>query len=809
MEMDYSKYLNKPFFVGSFDWKGPTVNPRYSTIKRIQIPEDVYKYNKFLAAPFKQSCYFRARARAHLQVSGTVNHGGVAIAYAQPSHAPSMVSTMHANTALASPHVFLYPNQANPVTLELPFFINTVAKPTAEPGTLLVNGDFDPTPAVESFCQLEIGVLSPLVFSTGAKDTVAITVHIEFLDMEFYVPCLVEPTYTKLQTQSFSGAATRAIDGVFSLGKKFTADIFDAGRGAIRRYTGLHNPNIAAPTSKGYVQSRNNPNVVDTAVAYDKLDPFSDHQRLSDQYYFKTTVDEMDVQHILSKPQLIGRFTVKDDSATGKFLFSRPIHPFQELGTSFSSLQAKLSMLSLAWSGDMEIIIQSSMTNFQFVKLLVVKDYSKTFKRDEYPDMASQTALPSDTLEFAGGGCTQVVSLPFQSQFAQLPITTNWDNTAFQHGVYRIYLMQPMVVSNNAPTTAEFLVYLRCKPNFKVYGYAPRHFLEPTVTRLDTQSGEIDVLTTQDPLLNDKEETKQVRDVDMRPIVSVRDWARRLCPVGTLYLDPQPETDGVFAARIDLADVLGTSSNYSDLELEPAGTLHPLRVLRKLFNGMRGGLKFKLRAYGVASIQATYVPPIPGVHVPVGKEAQWAACVPWETDADEAAGLFAPITGWNNVNPGVRFPLPQIEGPNYHSPNGGQSVAQGEALFSTHILEGEIPYMSALDFVGSPGVVSPSDPNHPRYVDSLGYLIVTWKPQYRVDLSSIEQRVTPSVAVCDVFMGLDDTARLGMQVYSSPISFFHYSPSASIVDPFRTLDDVGRPIDPSVTAPAIWYQFTV
>lgn len=814
LEMDYSKYLNKPFFIGEHTWD--TTQTYGTSISNLQIPESIFLYNDFLAAPFRQSCYYRARVKLYLQAAGTVNHSGMVVAYAQPLGSPTMAGGFTFNSALVCPHTFIFANQSNPVEVEVPFFNNFAYKAVGEADTLQFSRENTTAPQMESFSQVTLSVVNPLFAGASGSTSISISVHAEFMDMEFFVPKAVNPTW--FQVQTLSESATNAIDGIFSVGRKFTMDFFDAARSVVRSYTGLHNPNQAAPVEKVYTQQRNNPNVVDCKVLYDKLDPYVDYSRFSDHPYFKTQTDEMDMGYLLSKPQHIGTFTVSTLDTSGTLLFSRPMYPIMEPGPNFSAIQSLFALLSLGWRGDIELHVQSVMNNFQYCKILVAKDYSKVLKTNHYPNMASQTALPTDTLEFAGGGVIRTVEVPFQSQASQLPISTDWTLDAFSHGIIRFYLAQPLVVSNNAPTTATFNVYIKCKPNFRFVGYSTRNFSDqhpqqppPATIRMEVQSGsgEIDVVADQATLELPKKEPQISNDNDMRPIYNVRDYVRRLCHVGSIVLDPFSATNSSYSVKIDVASLLGVYNPFSDYKSKPFNALNPFQLIRKMYLGYRGGIKFKFRVRGVASCQLYYVPPLPFVEQGLGKEHQWGAMTPWLPVVNNEIGFDMPMLELGEVNQILKFPLPIVETPNMTVATSITRNAYDAIPGSTHILEGEIPYMNVADFVGSANVISDGgDTSYPRYADSLGYLVLSYAPMTYTN-DTTDPVTEYADGYLDMFVGADDSARLGMQVFSPVVRLQNDPDSAGhTFQPYTPYHGTTLSAHPAYTCPACWFTKT-
>jgi hypothetical protein len=187
-------------------------------------------------------------------------HSGCLIATALPVGGDNMWvapnSLLNMNQYLVAPHVFLSANEATPVMLEVPFYVNSKLAPIAINNTTVVPG-----PAGGDTADVIIAVVNPMGVPTGGTNSLTISAHFIFNDLEFYVPH-VDPVW---QVQSFvaegfvestKGFITNVFDRVTS-GVKTTVsdaydlisstkvqafDLIDSGRAWIRGLTGLHNP---------------------------------------------------------------------------------------------------------------------------------------------------------------------------------------------------------------------------------------------------------------------------------------------------------------------------------------------------------------------------------------------------------------------------------------------------------------------------------------------------------------------------------------------------------------------------------------
>nr|UZT54510.1 MAG: capsid protein [flactilig virus 9] len=268
------------------------------------------------------------------------------------------------------------------------------------------------------------------------------------------------------------------IGNAVSLGKKVTGDLLDRAGSAFRQWTGLHNANEAIINERIINTDVNFANVVDTKQYFEKLDPHANSNRIVTEPIFGTTTDEMDVTHITSKDQFLGSFSVASTDDMGKRLWNKPISPFQGgLGVTPIALLCVnnlelLHSMHRGWRGGLKLKIQSVMNNKQQVKLKVIKYYNPSVKAlSQYPEYTSIVNAPSHLLEFTQGGQMLEIDLPFLCRNAIVPRGENPDMEAMMHGMYYIYLAQPLVTSDGSPSSVEFNVYMCGADDLQFYGY--------------------------------------------------------------------------------------------------------------------------------------------------------------------------------------------------------------------------------------------------------------------------------------------------------------------------------------------------
>nr|WEU70952.1 MAG: structural polyprotein [Hangzhou picorna-like virus 1] len=278
---------------------------------------------------------------------------------------------------------------------------------------------------------------------------------------------------------NLAGLATGLLDSAANGLKTVAADAIDSGRSVVRQYTGLHNPNVPHVQERVIVTSTNFVNNTDCPQYFEKLDPFIKFNRIVKEPIFGSDIDEMAVSNIVTKKQLIGSFKVDINDSVGALKWVRPISPFQGGAgpensggiLCFNNLELLHSM-SRGWRGSMKLTIQSVMNNKQQCKLKVIKMYNPSVSAlTGYPAYKSIVNAPTHLLEFTQGGQEHEVDLPYLCRNDITPCATNTDTEALFHGLYYIYVAQPLVISDSSPNNVEFNVYLNGEPDLTFYGY--------------------------------------------------------------------------------------------------------------------------------------------------------------------------------------------------------------------------------------------------------------------------------------------------------------------------------------------------
>jgi hypothetical protein len=852
LKMDYSRILNKPYFIKNVNWS--TVGTQFSILDVTRIPLDIFN-NALAKIPFESSTLYRAKISVLLQVAGTPMHQGIVIAAAMPigfASDPSYTgSSKSLNSLMAAPHVFLNANEQTSARLRIPFYVNTSLDKT-DLDRKTYNFNFTGT----DYSEVAIMILNPLVAPTGGTTSVSMSMHVVFDDVEFYAPHtdvsyvpIPAPPLLDLEpeglVEDLQKAGSRAIDSVFSTVRKLSGDVLDVARSGIRQYTGLHSPNYPMLQSKTYVQSRNVANTTDVPVKFDKMDNFGNHDRICKDFIFETSQDEMDIKYLGSKPQYIGSFVVKTADAAGTLCWSRPITPVQQFESisyvnagsetintcSFNNIQQILAYVHRYWRGGIKIHLQANMSNFHFCKLAVARDYSvRTLAMRTYPTFGSIPNLMTEFLEFSAGGQIQTVEMPYVSQLNQLPCTVDWESNASQHGMYYIYLNQPLVTNGTVATSISFNVYISLCDDFQFYGYAinPLRLYYQNViseiptedppeeeglvfsvdrlraSKIEAQSASAPVTeSTQDELTASENKDVSIISPDFRPVTNIRDHIRRFYKVYRRGLNSATITATNSLITLDIADLLGQRAQLINSPVSDS-VASTLDLLSKMFLGCSGGSRFKIVVTGCASASAWYVPPgFTALEVASG-DAIYLSCIPRSRATTTQAVLTNAVMYQNLTNSTSTFDssfavqCPTVERANYTSSNAFSAYndSGGDISYvpdATSVLEFEIPNMSPYKFYGDVTKVSRVTSSYlaQSSTSALGHVVLFIPPMALTNSTVVGANIA-------AYVSYDDVARHGYQVFVPTVIIPAYLDGTT---PRFLGADLNYPLGTSLTGP--------
>jgi len=682
--IDTKPFVNRPFFVDSVEWSNQAPYT-FLTSKIKQLPRDVFTSNLSLETALKMGSFFRSDLSLNVSVAGTIAHAGTILVGVLPPMPYTLIeSPFIINSIMSGPHCFLNANEATSCVLHVPWYCNTdVAsldmKYTA-PATETAVGE-GLTPG--NFATLVLFVLNPLSVSDSASIMLNITIEACFSSLDIFVPSpkFLQYDYT---SQGLQSIATTAIDATTSYTKQVVGDAIDVIRAGIRRYTGLHNPNVPLITNRMIATRRNFPNNTTGEQFFEKLDPYPEIDRIVDRPIFNTEVDEMSIRHILSKPQYLGTCKVYTDDKVGTLVWARPISPFQgglaekTYPVSMSNNIELFHRISRAWRGSLNIHVQSVMNNKQQVKLRLIQMYNPSsevlFGRPEYAGLLS---APSHLMEFTGGGQIQTINIPYLCRNQLTPCTPDMSTEALFHGMYYLFVAQPLVISSDSPKGVSFNIYMSGGDDLSFHGYSTEPLRQLPLVNPILEQSEVytsqgltvmnepqkdDTLTTYSEDINTSEKFQErlYSPIDIRPII------RRM-------YQSEPVTIVTGPNVINLNTLIGERLKDSVEQVNVP------QLLSAMYYGKSLGLKIKLKVFGSSTsgdLSVAFAPPQTFCN---HKKNIFQAC------KVSPLNVFGPIASPS----GKGYPFPFIEMAN---------MSHG----STSLYEFTIPNTSLYKFIGGP-----------------------------------------------------------------------------------------------------------
>lgn len=674
--IDAKPFINRPFFVEEVKWADSAARYTFLPTTYYKLPRDIIRSNTTLLEGMKIGSLYRSSCELNVSVAGTITHAGCILVGIVPPFDVDLPSSGAAdrsafiNTILSGPHGFLHANEATSLTLHVPWYCNTDLD--SLDFTLPDTGYQNPV-TLDNFAgnmaTLVLMVLNPLQPSTSSSTSLSIIVEASFRHLDILVPT---PRYVKYQEESyFTNLGTSAFDGAAKFAKKITGDGIDAARAWVRSFTGLHNPNTPQLNHASLVVSRNRLNNVDTMSFMENLDPYSNDVRVVQEPIFNTLVDEMSINHIIGKRQLIGTFLVKASDEVGMRLFNRPISPWQgglytaTVGTDpavFANNIELMHLLSRAWKGDIKITIQSVMNNKQQVKLRLLQLYNPSlYISSSYPVYRSILQAPSHLMEFTAGGQEHSVTLPYLARNRLTPCARDSSTEALMHGEYYIYLAQPLANSSGSPDSIYFNVYMTLPESFNFYGYSTEILRSNAAIKIDAPASTernfeaqvLEVMNEPQKQENNVAEMTPATDTRLQPILDIRPLIRRLYP-SLSFSFPLAALTG-FNFSIPLRDLISEGSALAGLDFQT-----PTNAISRMYYGKHVG--FKLRFTVFAAVPGTglprldckiyYAPPAIVASLRGTNTATLAACSPQSSS-----------TSYNNGSLTAQFPLNNVSIP--------------------------------------------------------------------------------------------------------------------------------------------------
>jgi hypothetical protein len=628
--VDAKPFIERPFYAGSVIFKD--TDARYSILSAPirHLPGDIIRSNPSLLNAMKIGSLYRADLVLNISMAGTITHAGKILVGAVPPLPNGTVLQQKEwlNTILSGPHASLFANEATSVLLTIPWYCNSDLA-TLDMDTT-TSTSLDITPINGNYSNLIFMVQNPLAPSNGSSKQLSIIIEACFKNLDIVVPT---PRLVTWIPQSLVSGINGLKETVKGATKTVVGDFVDGAINWLTGWTGLHNPNHSTIQERDVIISRNFPNTVDTPQFFEKLDPHSEFNRIVKSPIFGTTVDEMSISHITSKKQFIGTFKVSQEDPVGKLYWSRPISPFQGgMANTPGEVECVnnielMHSLHRAWRGGLEISIESVMNNKQQVKLRLLKMYNPALDAaTSIPTYESIANAPSSLMEFTQGGQEHVVSLPYLCRNDLTPCAEELSFEGLFHGMYYIYLAQPLANSDGSPTTVEFNVYIRGANDLTFYGYVPRNIaplgFPVTLGDFKPQSGysnNIKVMNEpqkqNNPVSVDNKQMSVSHFDRLLPNLDVRPLMRRLYPVQQSdAIEVKPED--IFTEILPLATLLGETPFIIP---SPISTT-PISIISRMYYSKTAGFKIQVRLQdyktnleqlGSSDLQVSfmYVPP--------------------------------------------------------------------------------------------------------------------------------------------------------------------------------------------------------
>ncbi|APG78515.1 hypothetical protein 2 [Wenzhou picorna-like virus 41] len=729
-KFDTSPYTGRFFFVKSFNWTTTAI--RYTYLGGIlSIPKDLFSTNASLQNLILAAGYYRMKLTLSISIGGTISHGGCLLVAVTPPISPDFGAQPNTiNSLMSCPHGFLYANEATSIEIAVPWYCGADYAPVA----ISDHADFNSTPG--SYASLMFLVLNPLK-DGGGTQSLTLTVMARFDELELKVPApnlatWVAPPNQIMRSESMIGSVAKGITMMTQAGKKVAntvGDIFDKTSRISSLFTGLHNPNDTTINSRMIMSKQNFINTVDAQQYFEKLDPYVSAERVTDDHIFGTTEDEMSTRYLTAKEQYLATIIVSTSDTVGTLLFSRPMSPYQTYEVSFANNISLMYYLTRGWNGDFEIVFRSAGTAKQQLKLYLNRFYSPVEGfYGNVPTMSSSVNGLSQLLEFSMGGQEHVCYFPYISPLEITPNTMDQSTAPVLTGVYYVYLAQPLVVGDAAPTDIEINVFIRSR-TLNFYGYsintpyippiqdrAAREQEEPMRSEGSGCPPNFSVLGSVNPQDGNRvDESTGTVSNRIHRVVHGRDIVRRMYRVCTAVRLANRNN-----IIIPIASLIGADSPTAEM----VGVVQtPLTLYSSMYYGRQIGFKFRVRATGsgIFNLRVAYLPPQPIIR--------------------NASGNVSVASCQANTNLDlIRFPLPFQNTIEEHVSVTTTSITQLVAEFV-------VPNVSMMKFNTSPVTNKIGGPSQALYSQSYGYLVIEG------NLGN-----APNI---EILVGLTDESRLG------------------------------------------------
>jgi hypothetical protein len=241
----------------------------------------------------------------------------------------------------------------------------------------------------------------------------------------------------------------------------------------------------------------------------------------------------------------------------------------------------------------------------------------------------------------------------------------------------------------------------------------------------------------QDALLNEPLPCEEDIKMSFRPNTSVRDYLRFMYPQATVNETPTK------IKNVVAFDLLSLTSAFKNSDY--------FQAFYSLYLGMSGGFKLKFKISGVANASAVYVPPSTYcMNDQYTRVYEMSHKLP--TDLNALEDFMSGMT----YNPSTKsFTAPQIEMQDYTRPHNNAGTSVNSRPGSSLVLEMAIPNMNPNNFTGSSAVWY-KDLRDPE--SDFGVVYINYD-------ASFDGTSYSPVSIIP-FIGINDEARLGFQVYA-------------------------------------------
>lgn len=261
----------------------------------------------------------------------------------------------------------------------------------------------------------------------------------------------------------------------------------------------------------------------------------------------------------------------------------------------------------------------------------------------------------------------------------------------------------------------------------------PLYFKPETMERAEGTNALVSP-NDQEEILNKIVPCSEDINMSFRPNTSIRDYMRIMYPMRTITQLPDQSKNVV---AINLSKFLSLST----------GTY--FQALYSLYTGLSGGLKLKFKISGVSNASAVFVPPS---YYTINSLAN--AIHPMSNEVPTQPNSLATFLYGTTYNPGRSYTALQVEMQDYTRPYNNAGVTVACKSGQSFVIEMAIPNMNPFNFTGNASKwYASSDAEN-----DLGVVYINYDASFDgVNFGRVD--IIP-------FIGLNDEARLGFQVYA-------------------------------------------